>query len=158
MRVVIPESEIASFMEERKIISGPWNSQMHLNPKRGHFERQLNVTGENNNRFILILRRSMNNEFDFSVIVAVQLQNNNRIFRLRRYNGLSHAHTNRIESETFYDYHIHIATERYQELGMREESYAIRTDCYDNFEGAICCAISDAKFEFPNGKQLTFLS
>lgn len=100
----------------------------------------------------------MSNEFDFSVIIAVQLHNSNRIFRLRRYNGLSHIHTNRIECETFYDYHIHIATERYQELGMREESYAIPTDRYLSFEGAINCAISDATFIPSGGGQLTFLS
>ncbi|MCY3628025.1 MAG: hypothetical protein OXG88_10350 [Gammaproteobacteria bacterium] len=158
MRVALPESEIDSLMMERKVLPGNWSTAMRLSPKRGHYERQLEVTGENENIFVLILRKSMNNEFDFSVIVAVKLHKPNRIFRLRRYNGLSHTHTNRIESETFYDYHIHIATERYQKLGMHEESYAIRTDRYVNFEGAIDCAISDAKFEFPDGRQLTFLS
>jgi hypothetical protein len=47
---------------------------------------------------------------------------------LRRHNGRSHEHTNQIEASTFYDFHIHMATERYQELGMREDAYAEATD------------------------------
>jgi hypothetical protein len=43
---------------------------------------------------------------------------------LRRHNGKSHEHTNQIEAGAFYDFHIHRATERYQELGMREDAYA----------------------------------
>ncbi len=96
----------------------------------------------------------MCNELDFSVILAVQRPQSNRFFRLRRYNGLSHEHTNRIERETFYDYHIHHATERYQEIGMHEDSFATPTDRYANYEGAIDCVISDAKFVIPHGTQL----
>lgn len=158
MRVALSESEINLLMMERKVLPGNWSTLIRLKPKRGHFERQLKVTGDNANEFALILRKSMSNEFDFSVIIAVRLHNSNRVFRLRRYNGLSHIHTNRIECETFHDYHIHIATERYQKLGMREDSYAIRTDRYLNFEGAIDCAISDATFVPSDGKQLTLLS
>ncbi|MDZ7814842.1 MAG: DUF1828 domain-containing protein [Planctomycetota bacterium] len=39
---------------------------------------------------------------------------------MRRYNGKSHQHTNKIEGNTFFDFHIHQATERYQEFGERE--------------------------------------
>ncbi len=95
------------------------------------------------------------NKLDFSVIIATRLENPNRVFRLRRYNGLSHIHSNKLESQTFFDYHIHSATERYQKLGLHEESYATPTDRYENFEGAIGCALSDTNFVFPAGDPFT---
>lgn len=154
MPLTLVKSKIESLLIEPKILPGNWDTAINLRSKRGHYECQLGVTGENSNRFFLILRKSMCNELDFSVILAVQRPQSNRFFRLRRYNGLSHEHTNRIERETFYDYHIHHATERYQEIGMHEDSFATPTDRYTNYEGAIDCVISDAKFVIPHGTQL----
>ena len=71
------------------------------------------------------------------------------MFRLRRYNGRSHEHTNQIENDTFYDFHIHLATERYQELGAREDAYARPTDRYGTFRGALDCLFTDANFSVP---------
>ena len=68
------------------------------------------------------------------------------MFRLRRQNGRSHEHTNQIEDETFYDFHIHIATERYQELGAREDAYARPTDRYGALRDALDCLFTDANF------------
>ena len=59
-------------------------------------------------------------------------------------NGKSHEHTNHIEDETFYDFHIHFATERYQRLGTREDAYANPTDRYGDYRGALRCLIDDA--------------
>lgn len=154
MPLTLVKSEIESLLIEPKILSSNWDTAINLRAKRGHYECQLSVTGENSSKFFLILRRSMCNELDFSVILAVQRPQSNRFFRLRRYNGLSHEHTNRIEGETFYDYHIHHATERYQEMGMHEDSFATPTDRYTNYEGAMDCVISDTKFVIPHGTQL----
>ena len=55
----------------------------------------------------------------------MRVPQSNRVFRLRRYNGKSHEHTNPIEKEIFYDFHIHTATERYQVLeNKKEDTYA----------------------------------
>ena len=67
--------------------------------------------------FRIILRRNHINPLDFSVILAVRVPNSNQLFRLRRYNGNSHEHTNKIENEKLHDFHIHLATKRYQERG-----------------------------------------
>ena len=90
---------------------------------------------------------------DFSVILAVRVPQSRRLFRLRRYNGKSHEHTNHIERVTFYDFHIHFATERYQEIGAREDTFAEPTDRYSDIGGALDCVISDANFEVPPGSQ-----
>ena len=89
------------------------------------------------------------NILDFSIILAVCPAGSNQLFRLRRHNGKSHEHTNQIEASTFYDFHIHMATERYQELGMREDAYAEATDRFGDFDGALRCLLDDGGFEMP---------
>ncbi len=86
---------------------------------------------------------------DFSIILAVRVPQSNQLFRLRRHNGKSHEHTNHIEAATFYDFHIHIATERYQEIGAREDAYAEPTDRYGDFHGALYCLIDDSSLDAP---------
>ena len=146
MAVTYSDREIASLVQERKPL--PTN-QISLRTKRGHEEQHLDLVGETGNKFRLILRQNSINPLDFSIILAVQIPQSNQLFRLRRYNGKSHAHTNRIENETFYDFHIHFATDRYQQIGAREDTYATPTDRYADFHGALCCLIADANFEVP---------
>ncbi len=76
-------------------------------------------------------------------------ETSNRVFRLRRCNGKSHEHTNLIEKQTFYEFHIHMATERYQREGENEDWYAEPTDRYGDLSGAIDCLIADCAFQRP---------
>ena len=55
--------------------------------------------------------------------------------------------SNQIEASTFYDFHIHMATERYQELGMREDAYAEATDRFGDFDSALRCMVDECGFE-----------
>ena len=97
----------------------------------------------------MIFRQNKINRLDFSVILAVRVPDSSLIFRLRRYNGKSHEHTNHIQDVSFYDFHIHYATERYQERGTREDTYAEPTDRYGDLQGALRCLIHDASLEIP---------
>ena len=85
----------------------------------------------------LMFRQSTFNPLDFSVILGYIIPNTNQVFRLRRYNGKSHEHTNWLEQEKFYDFHIHTATERYQIAGWNEDGYATPTDRYSDHHGAL---------------------
>lgn len=149
MAVMYLDQEIASLVQERKPLPTDWRNQIRLRPKRGHDERQLDLTGDAGSEFRLILKQNQINLLNFSVILAVRVPQSNQIFRLRRYNGKSHEHTNHIEGMKFYDFHIHIATERYQEIGTREDAYAEPTDRYGNFQGALRCLIADANLVVP---------
>jgi hypothetical protein len=40
-----------------------------------------------------------------------------------------------LENGKFFDFHIHYATQRYQDAGRKEESYAEGTDRYSTSEG-----------------------
>lgn len=77
------------------------------------------------------------------------------MFHLKRYDGKSHEHTNPIEDEKFYDFHIHTATERYQNYGNGEEDkYAYQTDRFSNYKEAFECMLKDCNFILPSQMQL----
>lgn len=143
------DGEIAALVQERKALSADWSNRLTLRRKRGHDERDMEIKGNAGNEFRLILRQNRINHLDFSIILAVRVPQSNRLFRLRRYNGKSHEHTNHIENVTFYDFHIHMATERYQEFGTREDAYAEPTDRYADFHDAVRCVIDDANLVVP---------
>ena len=147
MTVTYTDEQIAILIEERKSLPKTWRMPVNFLDKRGHKTRDFNISGESENEFHLILRHNSINLLDFSVILAVQVPRTNRLFRLRRYNGKSHEHKNSVEKETFYDFHIHTATERYQVLeNKKEDKYAEVTDRYSDFSGAMDCLVEDAGF------------
>ena len=154
MAATYSDNEIAALIGERKPLPQDWRSRLRLRPKQGHDERDLDFNGDDGSEFRLILRRSIVNSLDFSVILATRVPQSNRLFRLRRYNGLSHEHTNQIEGERFYDFHIHMATQRYQETGAREDAYAQPSGRYSDFTGALECMLADAAFDSPPDDQL----
>jgi hypothetical protein len=94
---------------------------------------------------VVYLRQSELNVMDFSVILGYRLPNVHTVFRLR-YNG-KHQHTNVLEKQTFYDFHIHTATLRYQAPGFKEDHFAEKTGRYASLDGAIQCLIADCGFE-----------
>jgi len=120
-----------------------------LRSKQGHKERELDITGATGSEFRLILRQSLFNILDFSAILAYSGTSSSQVFRLRRYNGKSHEHTNKIERQTIYDFHIHFATERYQHSGLREDAYAEATNRYGDLQGALSCLIEDCGLVLP---------
>ena len=140
-------------MLERKFLPADYPSRLRLRPKRGHKERDLDIHGERGNEFRLILRQSIFNPLDFSIILAYRSPYTNRLFRLRRYDGKSHEHTNRIEGNTFYDFHVHTATARYQELGMHEDAYAEPIDRFSDIHSATQCLFEDCRMEVPRDLQ-----
>jgi hypothetical protein len=144
------DKEIEDLIADPKALPANWRVRVQLREKRGHKERELDVVGEKGNSYRLILRQSDYNVLDFSAILAVQPDNTNQLFRLTRYNGKSHEHTNKIEETTFYDFHVHKATERYQELGGREDAYAEPTAEYQDFHTALRCLLRDCGFRSPD--------
>jgi len=152
---MLSDQDIAWLLKERKILPDDYRKKIQVHPKRGHRERELDVKGSDNSDFRLILRQSLFNPLDFSIILGYRPANSNQFFRLRRYNGKSHEHTNPIEGNMFYDFHIHLATERYQELGAREDTYAEPTDRFSAFNKAVSCMISECGFKTPFNPQTT---
>lgn len=150
MPITYSHQELAAFIQERKPLPANWRSQFLTKLKRSHKEEHLVLTGDSGNTFRVIIRQNLLNPLDFSVILAVQVPHSNEIFRLRRYNGGSHEHTNHIEKVKFVGFHIHSATERYQaEALVPDDGYAEPTNRYNELNGALQCLFDDANFEEP---------
>ena len=113
MAVHLTDAEIDQLLNERKVLPPDYRLRMQLRDKRGHRQREFDLVGDNGSEFRVILRQSESNALDFSLILAYRPKGSNQLFRLRRYNGKSHEHTNVLENDTFYDFHVHMATERY---------------------------------------------
>lgn len=156
MDVQLTDEDIQQLINEEKILPDDFRDRLELKAKRGHKESQLSVVGEKGSKFRIILRQSSFDAFDFSVILAYQIPKTNIIFRLRRYNGRSHEHTNKLESETFFSFHIHQATLRYQQSGLREDEFAKTTKKYADLHGAIQTLLEECAFILPANAQLSF--
>lgn len=140
---VISDTQIQALISERKILSK--NFQPNLKEKNGQNQFEKEVTGINGNTFKIIVRQSIQNPLDFSVIFGVVL--NGRVFRLKRYNGDSHNHTNKLETIEIQGFHIHTATQRYQEQGFREENFAEKTSKYFDWKSALKFMLKENNFE-----------
>lgn len=154
MPVELTDSQIAQLLGEKKKLPDNYRERLlQMKEKRGHKESEIDVKGESGGVYRLILRKSNSNMLDFSVILAYEMPNSNKIFRLRRYNG-KHRHTNHLEKQTIYDFHIHQATERYQQLGSDEDRYASASSTFSNIETALDRMIDECNFLPPEGERL----
>lgn len=149
MPAFLSDQDIASLLAERKPLERDLRACAQVRPKRGHKECELSLTGDAGSDFQVVFRQSEFNPLDFSVILCYCVPGSSLVVRLRRYNGKSHEHTNKIEGDTFYDFHVHTATERYQQTGLREDSFAQPTDRYCDFNGAVQCMMNDCGFDAP---------
>lgn len=150
MAVACSDREIEELINERKPLSRDHVTRLQPSHK-------ISIQGDKGNEFCLILRQNRMFPSNFSIILAYMPKNTNQLFRLRRYNGKSHQHTNTIERKAFYDFHIHTATERYQQIGAREDWYAEPTDRFVDFYTALQCMLSDCGFDVPEDPQLSLL-
>lgn len=142
MKVTYSDQEIAALIQERKPLPENWRNDILK-------KEYVRIIGDDGNEFRIIVRQNAINVLDFSVILTVRAPSTHREFRLRRYNGWTHPHNNRIEKEEIDGFHIHFATERYQRRGLKEDAYAEQTHRYKDCEGALQCLIDDANFEEP---------
>jgi len=154
MPILLTDGDIERLLAEKKPLPDDYRKRLPLKAKRGHKEGQIDVKGVDGSEFRVILRQGNENPLNFSAILAYLVPLSNQIFRLLRYNGKSHEHTNKLEGQILdYGFHIHHATDRYQESGWQEDVFAERTDRYSDFSSAVDCLIMDCGFELPHDPQ-----
>ena|SRR5258708_7618926 len=147
---ILTEEAIMELIVEQKPIPDGLQPLTRLTERNKHLRREYELTCKTGNSFVIKIRRSMLNPFDFSVILGHRLPGVNTIVLLRRYNGKSHYHTNPLdENVRFRGFHIHTATERYQKFGSKVEHFAEVTRRYANLDGAIECLLTDCGFRSP---------
>lgn len=115
----------------------------------GHRRHAIDVPGDHGNAFVLSVRQSSIDPYDFSVILTYVFRNGTTM-NLRRHNGPSHSHRNPLEGEAFAGkFHVHEATERYQRHGGDAEHYAWPTDTFADLATALSAMLVEAQFEPP---------
>ncbi len=155
MTVLYTDDEIAELLAEIKPLPADHVTRLRMKERRGHQGQDLDVTGADGSEFRIMLRQAILYPHNFSVILAVRPAGTLNLFRLRRYNGDSHVHRNLIEGQVFREFHIHEATERYQELGADEDAYASPTHRFNSVGTAIECLIADGSFVTTGPQQQT---
>ena len=156
MASTLADTEIMDLLEEEKPL--PEKYRDRLQPKRKsayqHEERELEVNTPSGHSFRIIIRRNSQNILDFSIILSYYDKASNTWLRLVRYNGKHPSfHTNKIERNSFHDFHIHKATERYQLGDYPIDGYAEVTNAYSTFEEALNAFLKDCHFESPPSLQ-----
>jgi len=118
-----------------------------------HEEAQIEIAVQDTGTFRVIVRKNRINPLDFSVILGYIPVERLRLFHLRRYNG-AHRHTNKLEGGKFQDFHIHYATQRYQEAGWEIDAYAEPSDRYGTVDAALETLLDDCNFLRPESEKL----
>ena len=154
MLTFLNDSEINMLILEEKRIDVQLLDLSSMRQKKGHREKDIFISRSDGSRFKIILRQNSNDPLDFSAILAFIPSGSNQDFKLRRYNGKSHQHNNRLHKNKFYDFHIHTATEEYQRAGMKEEMFAEPTQRYSTLNEAFDCLVKDCNVILPEDKQL----
>ena len=97
MEFFITDIEIDALIKEEKRIDQPIaDFGRKLKEKKGHKEFDLIVERSDHSAFKIIVRQSIENPLDFSAILGFIPQKKSEVFLLRRYNGKSHEHKNKI--------------------------------------------------------------
>jgi len=144
---ILLDDEINNLFAEEKILPKGYPKKMKTKVKSGlqHEQRELITQGEEGHTFKIILRKNRIDFLDFSIILRYRDDKTGIWYNLARYNG-KHFHTNTLEGDSFHDFHTHIATQRYQEAGLRIETYAKVTKTYKTFTEAINAFLKDFNF------------
>lgn len=142
---------IHQLIQEKKSLPSNLVSGRAMTIRNGHYRKEYPVTADSGSEFVVKIRQSVINPLDFSVILGYKMPGLHTVFRLRRYNG-RHAHTNLIEGDSFQDFHVHTATERYQKKGVDEEYFAEASGRHYDLQSAIECLVADCGFHmsFPD--------
>ena len=159
----LTDDEIDSLVAESKPLPKNWTTCYRPRTKSNyrHAEKALEVKGEAGNHFRIIIRRNAINPLNFSIILTFKDKDGSE-FRLRRYNGKHPSqHTNKLEkargepNSSFRNtFHIHKATQRYQEEGLKIDGYAEVTTEYASFEAALEAFVQSNGIVLPGDDQM----
>jgi len=88
MKSRLDDLSIQTLLSMRKPLPADYQERLLPRPKRGHAERELDIRTVEGTEFRIIIRQSMLNPLDFSVILAYRIPKTSHFFRLRRYKAL----------------------------------------------------------------------
>lgn len=161
---ILGDAEIQQLLAEPKSLSANWENRLRLMPKaqEAFSQRSISLQLSNGHEFSLVLRGNRLSPLDFSVILVFKDIDGSE-YILRRHNGPHPSkHTNDYEkrrslpnAELPICFHRHLATERYQQEGLKIDGYAEQTNDYSDIRTAQAAMIRDAGFVLPQVIQPT---
>ena len=159
MTIILNEDIIQALIQLPKDLPSNYQHALSLRsfPEKSQRRAELHVTVDAETQFVVKLRQVVLDTTDFSAIFGYCIPHSNRVFHLRRYNG-RHKYENKLEHNLFLSYHIHQATERYQNVdGADVEAFAEPTDKYADINGALELMLQECNFIKPSGSQLNLV-
>lgn len=154
--VQLTDEDINKLIQIPKPLPANYKSLLRYRAKptsEQHEEAQFDIESSSERTFRVMIRRNLINPLDFSVILGYIPKERLNILRLRRYNGV-HEHTNKLESMRFRGFHIHYATQRYQEAGWDIDDYAEPTEKYGTVDQALELYFNECNFIKPEDEKL----
>ncbi len=146
MARVLKDSEISELLTEHKPLPKNWELRLEPRPvpNLSYKKRDFDIQGEQGHKFRIIVRENIINPLDFSIIL-IFIDDDSVEYRIRRFNGKHpSSHTNRLEkmegksNSSFRNmFHIHTATQRYQDEGLKIDGYAEVTKEYSSIGTAL---------------------
>ncbi len=165
MARILTDEEIAELLQEPKQLLHNWETRLRPHPTSNFkfTQRDCEIKGENGHMFRIIIRHNMVNPLDFSIILIFRDEDGTE-FNLCRYNGKHPSqHTNKLEkseglsNSSFRNvFHIHTATQRYQEEGLNIDGYAEVTNEYSSFDTALRTFVRTNGFSVPDDEPSLF--
>lgn len=151
MSATLTDSFIEELLKEKKSLPKDYLKKLKTRKKSGssHEQKELEIIGSKGHKFVISIRKNKIDITDFSIILRYK-DDSGISYNILRYNG-KHPHTNHIEKVKINGYHIHKATQRYQENGFRIESYAEITTKYSSYQDALSAFLADLNFKQANG-------
>ena len=73
MKNILSDQKIIALIEERKVLPNERRNKFRKTTHSGNDKYRLNVTGEDGNEFQIIVRISLFNKLNFSVILGVKV-------------------------------------------------------------------------------------
>ncbi len=132
------DAQLDAMRAVTKTATGRVRTRTH---KQSHVA-EVDLTGADGRRYLLIARQSVRVGNGFSCLVQVRLDG--RDLNLARYNGSDHPHTNRLDGTRLRMVcHVHTATARYIDAGLTAEGHAEATTRYTDLAGAALCCLRD---------------
>lgn len=155
--VTLTDDEIAGLLAEPKpTVDGQQalTALAQATPANSHRRHRVPIATSGPHAFVLHLRQSSLDPYDFSVILTYVAPDGTTM-NLRRHNGPSHQHRNAMEGDIFRGRpHVHMATERYHAAGHDPEGYAEPTEAFHDLATALQAMLADTGFAPP--PQLSF--
>ncbi|HRL20326.1 MAG TPA: hypothetical protein PLP85_01045 [Alcaligenes sp.] len=156
--MILSDAEIADLIALPKIILNP---RARRKEQKGSARINYSIQAENA-QFEIYVRQNLKVRNAFSCGLMYIAPNSERV-TLMRCNGSDHPHGNPLEGVATIEAgcHIHIATQRYMEIGRKPEHFAEKTELYTDVDGALAtllmlCNVSGLNCELPSTQLALF--